>query len=81
MCQRIIAGTRSVVPVIGYRCHIFAIQIFNRKLIDTAWWQRRNFEQMRPNAPPATQNAAQKSCGTKIRKIGGQNLKFVDVYV
>ena len=37
MCQRIIAGTRSVVPVIGYRCHIFAIQIFNRKLIDTAW--------------------------------------------
>jgi len=32
--------------------------------------------QGRPKAPPATQNASQKSLGTKIRKLGGTNLPF-----
>jgi len=33
--------------------------------------------QGRTKAPPATQNASQKSSGTKIRKLGGQSLKLL----
>jgi len=33
--------------------------------------------QGRPKAPPVTQNASQKSLGTKRRKFGGQIYRFV----